>query len=384
MWKRFLLWLCLLSGFGSLMSCATGPQIERDLTWLGNRLKEADKDGARRCAPYTFAHGQAEYDFSRTEMSQGQSILAEWHMKRARSWIKMTHAELDVWRKKKMIWKCRGESPPPPPRIDPCAKDSDNDKIPDCRDLCKLRPEDYQGYEDTDGCPDGARDRDGDGIPDFRDKCPLEMEDRNGFQDEDGCPDADVDTDGDGVVDVKDKCRLVHAKTKDGCPQKYKMVVVTKKKIKLNRKVFFATARSRIRIRSFPLLREVGIVLKDYPKIHVCIEGHTDDRGGYGYNLRLSTRRAKAVRRFLIRENISAKRMRYRGYSFSFPIDSDKSRRGRKKNRRVEISIVKPNEPCPLDKQQKEKLRRRYRRYRRRKRRRKRRRRSRRRRKRNG
>lgn len=356
-----LLSVLLLGQFG----CSTGPQIIRDLSWLGKRLEEAEKDGAQRCAPYTYAHGRAEYDFSHVEMRQGQSLLAEWHMKRARKWIKMTHDELDVWRKRKEIWKCRGEAPPPPPRIDPCAKDSDNDKIPDCRDRCPFRPEDYQGFEDSDGCPDGDRDSDGDGIPDWKDKCPFEPEDRNGYQDEDGCPDGHIDTDGDGIPDWKDKCPLQYAKTEDGCPQKYRLVTVTKKKIELNRKVFFATARARILIRSFPLLREVGLVLRDYGSIHVCIEGHTDIRGGFNYNIRLSRQRAESVRRFLIREGISSRRIRAKGYSSSFPIAPNSTKTGRGKNRRVEISIVEPGKPCPLDLEQEKKLRKQYRRYRR-------------------
>lgn len=357
--------ICLAALMLGLFGCSTGPQINQDLSWLGKRLDEAKKDGAERCAPYSYAHGQAEYDFSQVEMRQGQSLLAEWHLKRARQWIKMTHEELDEWRKRKEIWKCRGEAPPPPPRIDPCAKDSDNDKIPDCRDRCPFRPEDYQGFEDSDGCPDGDRDSDGDGIPDWKDKCPFEPEDRNGYQDDDGCPDGHIDTDGDGVPDWKDKCPLQYAKTPDGCPQKYRLVQVTKKKIVLNRKVFFATARAKIRIKSFPLLREVGLVLRDYSQIHVCIEGHTDIRGPFNYNLRLSKQRAEAVRQFLIKEGISARRIQSRGYSSSFPIAPNSTAAGRSKNRRVEVSIIDPGKPCPLDLEQEQKLRGRYKKFRR-------------------
>jgi hypothetical protein len=46
--------------------------------------------------------------------------------------------------------------------------------------------------------------RDGDGIPDDKDRCPTEPEDFDGFQDDDGCP--DFDNDGDGVRDVDDAC----------------------------------------------------------------------------------------------------------------------------------------------------------------------------------
>jgi len=59
--------------------------------------------------------------------------------------------------------------------------------IPDKVDLCPNDPEDFDGFEDEDGCPDP--DNDHDRIPDKLDKCPNEPETYNGFEDEDGCPD---------------------------------------------------------------------------------------------------------------------------------------------------------------------------------------------------
>jgi hypothetical protein len=52
-----------------------------------------------------------------------------------------------------------------------------------------------------------SHDRDGDGVPDDRDLCPDLPEDRDGIQDDDGCPDEDAD--GDGVLDPEDACPLV-------------------------------------------------------------------------------------------------------------------------------------------------------------------------------
>ena len=59
--------------------------------------------------------------------------------------------------------------------------------MPDTLDKCPNEPEDKDGFEDDDGCPD--QDNDGDGIPDSADKCPNDPETVNGFEDDDGCPD---------------------------------------------------------------------------------------------------------------------------------------------------------------------------------------------------
>jgi len=80
-------------------------------------------------------------------------------------------------------------------------------------------PEDKDGFQDTDGCPD--LDNDGDGIPDAKDQCPNDPEDKDGFQDEDGCP--DFDNDKDGIPDAADQCpnepETVNGYADDdGCP----------------------------------------------------------------------------------------------------------------------------------------------------------------------
>lgn len=102
--------------------------------------------------------------------------------------------------------------------------DNDNDGILDVKDRCPNIPEDMDGDEDKDGCPEGDRrsDRDGDGIPDDEDKCPDEPEDRDGFEDEDGCPEPDNDKD--GILDVDDQCPndpedYDKFEDTDGCPE---------------------------------------------------------------------------------------------------------------------------------------------------------------------
>jgi hypothetical protein len=98
--------------------------------------------------------------------------------------------------------------------------DNDLDTIPDKIDKCPNQPEDQDGFEDSDGCPDPDNDKDG--IPDVSDQCPNEPETKNGYKDDDGCPD-EADRDNDGVPDSRDKCPDQPEDTDgfqdtDGCP----------------------------------------------------------------------------------------------------------------------------------------------------------------------
>jgi outer membrane protein OmpA-like peptidoglycan-associated protein len=100
------------------------------------------------------------------------------------------------------------------------SQDADKDGFSDPEDKCPKAAEDFDQFQDHDGCPDNDNDKDG--IPDKSDKCPMVLEDRDGFQDEDGCP--DIDNDKDGVPDSLDKCintpeDLDGFKDRDGCPE---------------------------------------------------------------------------------------------------------------------------------------------------------------------
>jgi hypothetical protein len=73
---------------------------------------------------------------------------------------------------------------------------------------------------------DRYTDSDGDRVPDYRDDCPDVGEDYDGFQDDDGCP--EEDNDGDGILDDVDECPL-HAEPAgddgDGCPDRARVMI---------------------------------------------------------------------------------------------------------------------------------------------------------------
>ncbi len=221
--------------------------------------------------------------------------------------------------------------------------DNDKDGIADAQDKCPNVAEDKDGFEDEDGCVDSDNDKDG--LVDAHDQCPNAAEDKDGFEDDDGCP--DVDNDKDGVDDVDDKCPLEPEvingiDDEDGCPDEGKpQVQVTLTKLEINEAVYFDTGKATIQKRSHSLLNQVAQNLKANPQItKVRIEGHTDDKGDDASNLKLSQDRADSVRRYLIKRKIDPARLMAVGYGETKPIASNKTARGRERNRRVEFTII--------------------------------------------
>jgi hypothetical protein len=101
----------------------------------------------------------------------------------------------------------------------PRAHDSDNDGVPDDRDECPDLPEDRDGIQDEDGCPED--DADSDGVLDTQDACPLVPGVWWNDPKKNGCP--APDSDGDGVPDPVDACPAVRGvpnddPKKNGCP----------------------------------------------------------------------------------------------------------------------------------------------------------------------
>lgn len=119
-------------------------------------------------------------------------------------------------------------------------------------------------------------------------------------------------------------------------------VEVSDDKIELKEKVNFEFAKADLLPASKTLLDEVAEVMTKHPEIEkVRIEGHTDNEASDNYNLKLSEKRAAAVRTYLISKGIEAKRMESKGFGESKPIADNKTPDGREQNRRVEIHIVK-------------------------------------------
>jgi outer membrane protein OmpA-like peptidoglycan-associated protein len=250
--------------------------------------------------------------------------------------------------------------------------DADGDGISDDVDECPNEPEDMDGFEDEDGCPD--LDNDGDGIEDPDDQCPNEPEDIDGFEDEDGCPDPDNDSD--GIPDVDDRCpnepglaenqgcpeadrdgdgvadRIDNCPDEPGTPenlgcQTKQLVAIGDGRLEILEKVYFKTGSAKLQKRSWALLDNVAAVLIAHPEIKkVRVEGHTDKSGSLKYNMILSKKRANTVVRYLVgRGQVNRDRLVAQGFGPKKPLyEEPKSKEEAALNRRVEFHVIEMEE----------------------------------------
>ena len=205
--------------------------------------------------------------------------------------------------------------------------DSDGDGVADKDDMC---PND-KGTKANNGCPD----TDGDGVLDKDDKCPTTA----GPAANNGCP--WPDTDGDGVLDKDDKCvNEVGPASNNGCPEE----VITKEAADVinftAKSILFNSGKATFKAGVTDQLDAIVKVMNEYPKATFVIEGHTDNTGGSALNLRLSEKRAIAVRDYLVENGIATTRLEAKGFGEGNPIDSNDTRAGRANNRRVEIKVT--------------------------------------------
>lgn len=415
-WIAWCIWACLPWVWG----CPSASTLRGDLDTLGRRAQLVRERGAYRCAPAALARAEAHLDFLDHELREGGLLRAQHHHRLATVHLEEAWAITDPRKcaSKRVVVdltggdkdgdgipddvdqcvdepedqdgfedsdgcpdpdndadtvldgddKCPVVAGPPSNQGCPMA-DRDGDGIGDTEDACPDIPEDLDGNEDEDGCPESdASDRDGDGIEDSLDSCPDAAEDRDLFQDEDGCPDPDndmdtvldtedtcplepgppenqgcpaTDRDGDGVMDDVDQCPDVPGKPPKGCPRRV-LVVKTNDSIEIKKQIRFATNRYAITGNiSFQILDQVAAVLTTNPDIKIVIEGHTDSVGSASSNLKLSDGRANAVAEALVSRGVAAERLTSIGYGESRPIASNRSRKGRAENRRVAFNIVK-------------------------------------------
>jgi outer membrane protein OmpA-like peptidoglycan-associated protein len=210
--------------------------------------------------------------------------------------------------------------------------DRDSDGIPDSIDACAGTPEDRDGFNDLDGCPD--YDNDNDGIADEVDGCPDNPEDKDGLEDNDGCP--DYDNDRDGLADTVDACPDEYGLEEyRGC-QDVGLLSFTRK---VASEITFETGLSKMITGSDALDRLCETMAKT-PKSTVEIQVHTDNQGSTAANAELSQSRADMLKLYLVTKGISPGRIKAIGLGSEFPIADNSTEEGRMKNQRVEVRRV--------------------------------------------
>ncbi len=112
----------------------------------------------------------------------------------------------------------------------------------------------------------------------------------------------------------------------------------TKKKIVL-RSVHFDFDKATLRSDALPVLNEAINTLKQEGSVDIVVEGYTDSVGTDAYNQKLSDRRAKSVREYLVKHGISPSRITTKGYGETHPVASNETAEGRQQNRRVELHV---------------------------------------------
>ena len=196
-----------------------------------------------------------------------------------------------------LFWATSFGGPPlPPPPSDEWGRlaqvvrgDKDADGIEDPFDLCAGDPEDHDGFEDEDGCPD--QDNDMDGILDAEDRARDVAETFNGFEDEDGAPDQ---------------------------PPPVPMRLGT-----IIRGFSYEANSADLPPEGQAVLTALAELMRQLGTMKVVVTGHTDDSGGDALNLRISLQRARLARARLIRLGISGERIEARGAGSSVPVSAE-------------------------------------------------------------
>ena len=197
---------------------------------------------------------------------------------------------------------------------------------------------------------DPHADRDGDKIPDIVDKCKDQAETYDGFDDSDGCP--ELDGDGDGVTFAKDLCPGEPIRPEqdprysDGCP---KVAEFAGDRIVITEAIFFREARSELLPSAEPILQAVADIMGKHPEIrYFLVEGHTNANGSDAYNLRLSDARAFAVMTWLAQHGVSDTRLLSKGFGESRPLVAADKPDAEAINRRVEFRVISVDD-LPVD-----------------------------------
>ncbi|MDC1067806.1 OmpA family protein [Candidatus Kapabacteria bacterium] len=109
----------------------------------------------------------------------------------------------------------------------------------------------------------------------------------------------------------------------------------------INLDINFSTNSAIIEQDSYLILNQFALQLEAYPEFNILITGHTDDIGDEIFNLKLSKKRAAAVKSYFVKIGIKPNRIKTEGLGESSHLVDNSSEKNRRINRRTEIRIIK-------------------------------------------
>ncbi len=97
---------------------------------------------------------------------------------------------------------------------------------------------------------------------------------------------------------------------------------------------------AKLKSESYPILFHALQALLQNPDMKVEIQGYTDNIGPEKYNIKLSEKRAQAVKNYLVAHGVAPSRLTVKGYGSANPVASNKTAEGRAMNRRIEFKVL--------------------------------------------
>jgi outer membrane protein OmpA-like peptidoglycan-associated protein len=382
--------VCALALVGLAAPACLGQKLLGEVEGTQTTLQRAIRDGSKsiNCAPKETAIAEANIKFAQDALTMGEYYRGKQHADTADYYTQRARKLTDPDRCRDLVSSIGDKDgdgyddavdkcPEDPEDFDSfedddgCPdKDNDKDKVLDAAKFengqwtsndkkderdCRNEPEDIDKFEDEDGCPEP--DNDLDGILDKPDECPNDPEDIDKWEDENGCPDHDNDKDklcDPWVGEQNLHAKFDDCKGTDQCPDQPEDYDGDRDEdgcpdlkaefdgcsVKISEKVFFKFNKWDIDPRSFELLNDVATVMNQVPEeLHFRVEGHTDSKGSDTYNKKLSQNRANSVRDYLQKKGVKSSRLNAVGFGEERPIDSNRTNDGRARNRRVEFNV---------------------------------------------
>jgi outer membrane protein OmpA-like peptidoglycan-associated protein len=118
---------------------------------------------------------------------------------------------------------------------------------------------------------------------------------------------------------------------------------LTEKEKKIIQRAFsnleFETGKDIIRKKSYPSLNELAALMIQHPDWILTLSGHTDNQGTPEFNMVLSEKRAKSVKKYLVGKGVNENNIVTEWFGDTRPIADNKTPQGRQKNRRVEMKV---------------------------------------------